>query len=98
MKNKTKSIKNLIWLVLSQVITISFGLVIPRLFIADYGSEVNGLIQSLNQIIVYLMLFESGIGAVSMQALYGPIARGEWKDINAVLSATNRYYKKMGIW
>ena len=44
------------------------------------------------------MLFESGIGAVSMQALYGPVARGEWKDINSVLSATHRYYRKMGGW
>ena len=98
MKNKTKSIKNLIWLILSQVITIGFGLLIPRLFISGYGSETNGLIQSLNQVVVYLMLFESGIGVVSVQALYGPIARGSWDDINSVLSATSRYYRRMGLW
>lgn len=98
MNNRTKSYKNLCFSALSQVITIALGLLLPRLYMVEYGSEVNGLLNSLRQFLVYLGLFEAGIGATAMQALYGPVARDDWDGINGVLSATNRYYRKAGSW
>lgn len=98
MSNRTKSLKNLIFSLLSQIITIGLGLILPRLWIVSYGSEVNGLLNSLNEFLVYLSLFEAGVGAATMQALYKPIAQDNWDDINGVLSATNVYYKKTGRW
>lgn len=98
MENKQKSIKNLCYATLGQVTTIAFGLILPRLYIVEYGSEVNGLLNSLNQFLVYLSLFEAGIGATTQQALYGPVARQDWMSVNKVLAATDYYYKRTSRW
>ena len=96
MNNRTKSIKNLIYSILGQVITIAFGLILPRLWVVSYGSEVNGLLSSLSQFLVYLGLFEAGIGGATLQALYKPVAQNDWDSINGVLAAANKYYKQTG--
>ena len=98
MNNRKKSLKNFTFSLLGQLITIALGLVLPRFWIVSYGSEVNGLISSLNQFLVYLSLFEAGVGAATMQALYKPVAQDNWDDINGVMSATHGYYKKTGRW
>lgn len=96
MNQKQKSLKNLFYSILGQVVTIGFGLLLPRLFIVGYGSEVNGLLNSLNQLIIYLELLEAGISGATLQALYRPVALKDWDSINGVLSATNYYFHRVG--
>lgn len=67
-----RSILNLSFGLGSQLITIILGFFIPRLIMVNYGSEANGLIASIVQIISYLALLEAGVGAASIQALYKP--------------------------
>ncbi len=95
--NKKRSVQNLIYSSLSQVVTVLLGLILPRLYLINYGSEVNGLLNSTNQFLVYLSLFEAGVGAVTLQALYKPVVCEDRELINGILSATNHYYKKTGI-
>lgn len=90
------SLNNLFYGFISQIITIALGIIIPRIFLLNFGSELNGLISSLQQIFMYLTLLEGGIGAASLQALYSPIANESKDKINSILSATNKYYKKTG--
>lgn len=97
MTNRKKSIRNLLSAAIGQLIAIAIGFMLPRLYIINFGSEVNGLLNLVNQILMYLSLFEAGVGAVTLQALYGPVARGEQSSINGILSATHRYYKRAGI-
>mgnify|MGYP001035014822 CR=1 FL=1 len=47
---------------ISQIVVMAAGMITPRLMIATYGSEMNGLVSSLNQFISYLTLVEAGIG------------------------------------
>ena len=98
MNSKQKSIWNFISAALSQVITIAFGIILPRLYMVNFGSEGNGLLTSLTQLLVYLNLFEAGVGAATLQALYKPVAQQDWGGISGILSATNRYYKRAGRW
>jgi O-antigen/teichoic acid export membrane protein len=93
-----RSIYNLIFGLGSQLISIAIGIIIPRLFLVNFGSEVNGLISSINQILVYLVLLEAGVGMASLQALYHPISQKDKAGINSILSATSNYYKKTGIY
>ncbi len=95
MNNRKKSVYNLICSTFGQLITIGIGLVLPRLFIISYGSDVNGLLTSINEILVYLSLFEAGVGALAMQALYKPVANDNKGSINAILSAVNIHFKKI---
>lgn len=98
MNNTQKSIQNLLCAMLGQIISIAFGLILPRLFVVSYGSEVNGLLSSLSNLIICLNLFEAGVGIASLQALYKPVAEQDWAKINGVLAATKAYYRKTGKW
>lgn len=94
MSRQKGSINNLIWGVVSVIITSVVAFIIPRLFIVNYGSEVNGLLASIRQIYVYLALLEAGVGSASVVALYGPMGRGDKHSVNSILAATNHYYKR----
>lgn len=93
-----RSMLNLGFGLTSQVITIILGFFIPRLIMVNYGSEANGLIASIVQIISYFALLEAGIGAASLQALYKPCASADRAGISSILAASNNYYKKTGIY
>lgn len=61
MKNN-KLFKNIITGFGGQLIAIALGLMVPRLFITSYGSDVNGLLSTITQIFTYMALLEAGIG------------------------------------
>lgn len=96
MKTK-RSILNIASGLVSQIVTIALAFFIPRLIMMNYGSEANGLVVSVLQIISYLSLLEAGVGAASLQALYRPVSREDRGRINAILTATSTYYKRTGI-
>lgn len=54
MRMKKKSLNIFITGLISQVVILLLGIVIPKLLIVSYGSEVNGLLSSIKQIFVYL--------------------------------------------
>lgn len=91
-----KGIKNVIASLISQILIIGLGIVIPRLVLINLGSEANGLLSSFNGILSYLALLESGVGLATQQALYKPIAEDDKKTINEIMSATNYYYQRIG--
>lgn len=82
--------------ILNQVVTLVLGIIIPRLVLVNLGSETNGLLNSINQVLVYVALLEAGVGTASLQALYGPIAKDDKNAVNQILAATNRFYKRTG--
>ena len=96
MNNRTKSLKNIAYSALGEGMAVVCGLILPRLWAVSYGSEVNGLLTSLSQFLTYLILFEAGVGAATVQALYKPVALQDWKKISSVLAATKYYYRKTG--
>lgn len=83
-------------LMLQVALAIS-GLLVPRFFIAVYGSAVNGLVSSISQFISYMSLVEAGVSAAGTVALYKPLAEHDITRINGVLSATKRFYLRSGI-
>ena len=82
--------------VMQQLLTLVFGLIVPRLFIQTYGSEMNGLLSSLGNIYSYLALVEAGVGTAAIQALYGPLGRDDKRSINEIMAATAHYYNRAG--
>lgn len=82
---------------LGQMIIILLGIVIPRLFLVNFGSETNGFLNSITQIFSYFTLFEAGVGTASLQALYGPVARQDKNEISQILSAASRFYHRTGL-
>ena len=88
---------NFIINLISVIISIALGIIIPRLTLTSFGSEINGLVNSVSQVYAYFTLFEAGVAATTLQALYGTVAKNDRDATNAVLSATNRSYKRTGL-
>ena len=80
-----------------QVILIVISFLIPRLYLENFGSEVNGVLSTIKQIFVYMTLLEAGIGLATMQALYKPVAENDHDKAGSILSATNTFYIKTGV-
>ena len=98
MATKDNRIKyNLLSGVLYQVVLIALSFLLPRLYLENFGSEVNGVLSTIKQIFAYMVLLESGIGLATTQALYKPVAEKNHNKISSVISATHSYYVKVGI-
>ena len=83
--------------VINQILTLAFGLFLPRLILLNYGSEVNGLLQTVNQVFVYFALLEAGVGTATLQALYKHVANKSRDIINGIMAATSHFYRRTGI-
>jgi len=96
MKDGNKVKRNLIVGIAGQLIAIVLGVLLPRLVLSSFGSEVNGLLSSVTNIYAYIAIVEAGVAAASCQALYKPMAQGDRNQANAVLAASNKYYHRTG--
>ena len=98
MATKDNRIKyNLLSGVLYQVVLIALSFLLPRLYLENFGSEVNGVLSTIKQIFVYMLLLESGVGLATTQSLYKPVAEKNHDKVSSVISATHKYYVKVGV-
>ena len=88
---------NAVFSLMLQVVLAISGLLVPRFFIAVYGSAVNGLVSSITQFITYLSLVEAGVGAAGTVALYKPLADKDSLRVSGILSATRVFYLRSGL-
>ena len=96
MKDRTKIKRNLGFGILGECLSIVIGVLVPRLVLTGYGSEVNGFLSSITQVFSYLSLIGVGIGQATTQALYKPVSENNKGSINSILSATNKVCLKSG--
>ena len=94
--NLKNGMKNISYSIIGQGVSLLIGILVPRLIIVSYGSEINGLLSTISTIISYLALLEAGVGAATCQALYQPIVNKNNQRINQILSATHYYYRRTG--
>lgn len=82
-----------------QITTIIGGLILPRLYITTYGSEINGLVTSINQLVTYFGYVEAGLGSALIYALYKPLVQKNINQINSIVSlAKKSYIRASGIY
>ena len=92
-----KVFKNIFASALPQIMNIITNLILPGLIIANYGSELNGLISSTKTIVAYISIVGAGISVATTQALYEPVAKKDIYIIKGMLHATNNMFNKFGI-
>lgn len=95
MKNKA-TLLNMVSGLLLQLCTLISGFIIPKIILSYFGSEVNGLVSSLNQFLSYITLVEGGISGVIVANLYKPIVEKDESKISAILVTADKFYKKIG--
>lgn len=79
------------------ITSVIVGLILPRLIIATYGSDINGLTVSIKQFVSYLAYLEAGLGANFIYALYKPLAQNELTTVNNLVSQAQKAYIKTSI-
>ena len=92
---KKKTVKNIIFSLLTQLVCIICGFIVPKIMIQKYGSEIYGLTTSITQFLAYITLLESGIGLVTKSALYKAIALKDEKKISSILHYTQSFFNKI---
>ena len=80
-----------------EVLAIISSLILPRIFLAFYGSEVNGLVQSITQFLSIISFMQLGIGAVIQASLYKPLVNGDNEEISRVITSANNFFRKIGL-
>lgn len=96
--NKINRIKkNVIFSLIYQIISIIYGLIIPRLILEAFGSNINGLVSSLNQFLNYITLLEGGLTGVIMASLYKPLVENNMKKVSGIVKATESFFRKIAI-
>lgn len=88
---------NLISSLVYQFVLISLSFLLPRLYLENFGSEINGVLSTIKQIFTYMCLLEAGVGLATTQALYKRVGEKDYKSASSILSATHAYYIKTGI-
>lgn len=95
---KKKLLKNLIITFMIYAFLLVFNIWVSKVVLVSYGSEINGLLASVNQIYTYIALLEAGIGTATITALYAPLARKDQEETNRVCSASILYYRSVLKW
>ena len=76
-----------------QITTIVCGFILPRLILSFFGSEVNGLVNSITQFLGIITFMELGIGAVVQSSLYKPLAEKDYNQISKIYVSASRFFK-----
>lgn len=91
-----RSLKSVTISLVSQLIIMILGFVLPRMLIKSFGSEVNGFFGTLTQVYSYLEMLRAGVGMAAIQALYKPINDNDIAGISSVVSSSRAYFRKIG--
>ena len=96
-KSRSGAVKlNFITGLAHEIIVIVFGLILPRITLAYFGSTYNGLLNSVTHFLSFSVVLRSGLGAVTNAALYKPIADGDTEKISGIMVATDQFMKRVG--
>lgn len=96
MKNNKLQI-NIVSSVAVQVVSIVCAFILPRLILVSFGSNYNGIINSVNQFLSCVTLLRAGIGGVTRAALYKPLAEKNNKKVSAIIRATEIFMRKIAL-
>lgn len=95
MKDKITLINILSSIILQFVMLIS-GFIVPKIILSYFGSNVNGLVSSLNQFLSYITLIEGGITGVILANLYKPLIEKDEKKLSAILVTSRNFFRTIG--
>lgn len=94
---KKRLAKNVTSSFVLQITSIVCGLILPRLIIKTYGSEINGLVTSITQFLAIISFLELGMGAVVQSALYKPLSNKDNNKISKIIVSAEKFFKKIAI-
>ena len=78
-----------------QVVSVICGFILPRLILETFGSDVNGLVNSITQFLGVITLLDLGVCAVVQSALYKPLADNDTNMISKIYVSANKFFRRL---
>ena len=97
MSRKKRLYLNTLTSLVFQVTTVICGFILPRLILKHYGSEVNGIISSINQFLALISFLDLGVGSVVQSSLYKPLAEKNDNQVSEVITSAGKFFNKIAI-
>ena len=99
-KNRNNSIvrqtaANIAASVIYQITAAVCSLILPRYILLSFGSDVNGILQSVSQLLNYTVIMECGIGGLIMAAFYKPLADGDKRAVSDIFNYSRGFFNKL---
>ena len=96
MKTK-KNIVNISLPIVQQIVSVLCGLVLPRLIINVYGSQINGLLSSITQFLSFISFMQLGVGAVAQAAWYKPLYEKDTVKVSQIYVSAEKFFRTIAI-
>lgn len=97
MNRGKKAIYNSAASLLAEGIAIVCGFILPRLILSSFGSNYNGLTQSVTQFLSVVALLRAGVGGATRASLYKTLANKDEKQLSATIRATELFMRKVAL-
>lgn len=97
MTRPKKALLTSVMSVIHIVVTMICGFILPRLFLTNYGSAVNGLVSSIAQFLGFISLAECGVGAVVRSTFYKPLARKDNVELSKIAISSDRFFRNIAL-
>lgn len=95
MMRTKKALYNIISQTMLEIVTMVCGLILPRLILSAFGSEYNGMVQSITQFLDYISFLTLGVSGSTRVAIYKANSRNDLNVVSAILKATENYMHKV---
>jgi len=97
MRQKEKLQVNTVLPLINMLCLTIIGIIVPKLIIVNYGSEINGTISSITYFTSIMTLLDMGIGAVVQASLYKPLAENDADSISKIYKSSSRFFWRITI-
>lgn len=98
MSSRIKRLKyNTISSIIFQITTLVCGFILPKLILSHFGSETNGLVNSIAQFLQMIAFLELGVGAVVSSSLYKPLSNKDEDRISEIYVSATNFFRKLAI-
>lgn len=94
-EKKNRLLTNMMSYAVLQIVNMMVGLFLPRLYLAVYGSEINGVVSTVNSFISYFSYLEAGLGLTLIHSLFKPLAEKKYDELNGLLAYSQKKYKEI---
>lgn len=81
--------------VIYQITAAVCSLILPRYILLSFGSDVNGILQAISQLLNYTVIMECGFGGLIMATFYKPLAVGDKKAVSDIFNYSKRFFNKL---
>ena len=82
-------------MLLHEVVTVVCSLILPRLLLVGFGSDVNGLITSITKFLGFISILRLGLAGSTRVALYKTLADGDTTKTSGIIVATERFMRRI---